>query len=489
MAIKFYVNPQDINQIETPFFYLIDNRWDDFNNKTSYKLYYKPEKQGFVSLIGDLKIMHETEADTIKIIPNIFDELPEDFGSIGQYIGYYEKLRELFPKNYMEIIQNLNDIAFLDGSKDKFERSSGFKHSLIRFSEAEKAFYEIKNMFVGNPILEDFQFNYKCKIENAEDIHSVDFNFGDNPNLPNRIVSLIGKNGTGKTQFLANLALDLSGKSKSKLKENIFFPKRPLFSKVIAVSYSVFDKFPRPKSDKSFSYKYCGLKDESGRLLSGPKIVENYEASAKSIIQQSRGQHWYDVLCKIIGEELTDYYYEEIFIKDNYEIVNNNTHKLLSSGQSFLMYVITEVIANIKKNSLILFDEPEMHLHPNAIGNLIRMLEKILTQFKSYAVIATHSPIILQEIPSRYVNVFERQGNIPMIYKLGTESFGENIDVLTENVFKTIEVEDHYKNVLKNLSKEKPYKNVLSYFDNKLSLNAKTFLLNQYSDPEKELNA
>lgn len=153
------------------------------------------------------------------------------------------------------------------------------------------------------------------------------------------------------------------------------------------------------------------------------------------------------------------------------------------------MYVITEILAHIKQNSILLFDEPEMHLHPNAIANFIRMIEDILKKFDSYAIVATHSPIILQEIPGRYVNVFEKQGNIPMVYKLGIESFGENIDVLTEQVFKTMEVNDNYKQVLKNLSENHSYKSVLSIFENKLSLSATTFLLNQYENPEKELNA
>jgi ABC-type lipoprotein export system ATPase subunit len=490
--IKFYIDPENIQEIQSPFFLLEYDSWDDYSRRTSFDLIYF-NKQRTRDKIGYVKIMHESEFKTLNIIDKVFKELSEDFCSLGQNMEYYTTLYNVLGKNkdvFEEVLKKINDIAFLNAVGDKYEHHNSFKVSLTRNSEALKAFKEAKSIIYDLPQKHNFIFTYKCDLDHTEGEHTVNFNFGDNDILPSRMISLIGKNGTGKTQFLAKFALDLSGQSKSKLKEDTFTPARPLFSKVIAVSYSAFDKFTRPQKDKSFSYKYCGLKDEDGRLLSGPKLVENYKESVGLILKQNnRHIIWFEVMKTILDEELADLFYNEIFENENYEIVNNKTSKLLSSGQSFLMYVITEVLAHIKGNSILLFDEPEMHLHPNAIASFVRMLESILQKFDSYAILATHSPIILQEIPARYVNVFERQGNVPMVYKLGIESFGENIDVLTEKVFKTMEVENNYKRVLQNLSKQHSYKIVLSIFENNLSLSAKTFLLNQYENPEKELNA
>ncbi|TDE01532.1 AAA family ATPase [Flavobacterium sandaracinum] len=488
--IKFHINPENIQEIQSPFFLLEYDSWDDYSRRTSFELIYF-NKQRKRYKIGYVKIMHESEFKTLNIIDKVFDELSEEFCSLGQDMEYYTTLYNVLGKeDFNEALNKINDVAFYNALADKFEHYSNFRVSLIRNSEAQKAFKEAKSIIYGLPQEQNFIFTYKCDLDHTDGDHTVNFNFGDSENLPNRMISLIGKNGTGKTQFLAKFALDLSGQSKSKLKDDTFTPSRPLFSKVIAVSYSAFDKFARPQKDKSFSYKYCGLKDEDGRLLSGPKLVENYKESVGLILSKSnRALTWFNVMKTILDEELADLFYTEIFENENYEIVNNKNSKLLSSGQSFLMYVITEILAHIKKNSILLFDEPEMHLHPNAIANFIRMIEYILQKFDSYAILATHSPIILQEIPGRYVNVFERQGNVPMVYKLGIESFGENIDVLTEKVFKTMEVDDNYKHVLKNLSELHSYKSVLSIFENKLSLSATTFLLNQYENPEKELNA
>lgn len=488
--IKFYLDPEDISDIQLPFCLLTYDAWDDFSRKTSFDLsFFNKDNSEFK--IGFLKIMHETEFKTRNIMPKVFEELPEDFCSLGQDLDFYYNLKECFsPKNFKIVLDKLNDAAFHDAIGEKFEFNSNFRVSLIRNSEAQKMFKEAKAIIYDLPQEKNFNFYYNFSLENDSEIQKVHFNFGDNEFLPNRIISLIGKNGTGKTQFLAKFAMDLSGQSKNRLKNETFLPSRPLFSKVIAVSYSAFDIFTRPRKDKSFSYKYCGLKDENGRLLSSPRLVEKFSGSALRISPvQKKLRLWYNTMANILGIDLADHFYDEIFENHNYEIVNYKNSKLLSSGQNILMYVFTEIIAEIKENSILLFDEPEMHLHPNAVANFIRMLEDILFRFDSYAIIATHSPIILQEIPGRYVNIFDRQGNIPMIYKLGTESFGENVDVLTEIVFKTMEVEDNFKIVLKKLSKEHSFKKVLSFFDDNLSMSASTFLLNQYENPEKELNA
>lgn len=488
--IKFYLEPENYSEIRSPFFLLTYDAWDDFSRKTSFDLTFVHD-DGNQTNIGFVKIMHETEFKTRSVMPKVFEELSEDFCSLGQDLDYYYSLRHtLSLQNFKIVLSKLNDAAFYDPIGEKFEFNSNFKVSLIRNSEAQKMFKEAKAILYNLTNKKNFNFYYNCSLENDSGTMTVHFNFGDNEYLPNRIISLIGKNGTGKTQFLAKFAMDLSGQSKSRLKDETFSPSRPLFSKVIAVSYSAFDIFTRPRKDKSFSYKYCGLKDEKGRLLSSPKLVENFKESALKIEPtQKKMNLWYKTMEVILGIGLADHFFDEIFEKGNYEIVNYKDSRLLSSGQNILMYVFTGIIAEIKTNSILLFDEPEMHLHPNAIASFIRILEDILMRFDSYAIIATHSPIILQEIPGRYVNVFDRQGTVPMIYKLGSESFGENIDVLTEKVFKTLEVEDNFKNVLKKLSKEHSFKKVMSIFDDNLSLNASTFLLNQYKNPEKELDA
>ena len=67
--------------------------------------------------------------------------------------------------------------------------------------------------------------------------------------LAGRDILARAKNGTGKTQLITSLPIDISKKNSSQ-----FTPMTPLFSKVIAVSYSVFDSFEIPKNTASFIF-------------------------------------------------------------------------------------------------------------------------------------------------------------------------------------------------------------------------------------------
>ncbi|SUC20219.1 Uncharacterised protein [Proteus mirabilis] len=73
--------------------------------------------------------------------------------------------------------------------------------------------------------------------------------------LKNRVYALIGNNGVGKTQLVSKLPCDIANDNK-----NLFSGKVPLFSKIIAVSYSIFDKFSIPENSSKINYIYCGLR-------------------------------------------------------------------------------------------------------------------------------------------------------------------------------------------------------------------------------------
>jgi predicted ATP-dependent endonuclease of OLD family len=186
------------------------------------------------------------------------------------------------------------------------------------------------------------------------------------------------------------------------------------------------------------------LKDQKG-FINQTKLAENYREAIEQIEKKYRQEDWYNILKHIIPEEILNVFYDELFTKHDYNLIIQKGKTLLSSGQNIIIYVITGIIANINNESLVIFDEPEMHLHPNAIANLIRLLHALLDKYNSFAILATHSPIILQEIPSKFVRVLERDGNIPSTRNLDIESFGENLTTLTSDVFDTVEIKGTYK--------------------------------------------
>lgn len=459
------------------YFVFSKDNWNDYwEFQTLFYLEYI-DTNGDSFQIGNIKILDKKEG--ITTLPDNFEELPDNFASLGQELSFYQKLKQYFPDTYEDVLSSINDLAFNPTILEEFEDERGLRISLTRDSEAAKNLKQAQKVINEIDYKSNFNFTYSCRLADAESDHEIDFNFDVESTLPNRIISIIGKNGTGKTQYLAKFALDLSGQQKYLKRAGSFIPHRPLFSKVIAVSYSAFDKFVRPAKNKSFSYKYLGLKDQKG-FISQNRLADNYKEAIELIERRNREEDWLEILEHIIPKDILDVFYDELFIKHDYNLMIQEGKSLLSSGQSILVYVITGIIANINDESLVIFDEPEMHLHPNAIANLIRLLHALLDEYNSFAILATHSPIILQEVPSKFVRVLEREGNITTTRNLELESFGENLSTLTADVFDTNEIKGTYKQFFKRISEDLTYDEAVRLFDDELSLNAKIFLNSFY---------
>jgi hypothetical protein len=85
------------------------------------------------------------------------------------------------------------------------------------------------------------------------------------------VVGIIGRNAVGKTRFLAQLSEDLvqlyrTSAEALEIRDKRFPGGRPLFTRVLTISYSAFDRFKRPPENSGSSYVYCGIRNESGNL-------------------------------------------------------------------------------------------------------------------------------------------------------------------------------------------------------------------------------
>lgn len=449
-----------------------DSSWNDYSIQTLFQMYYYKSK-GECYKIGKIKIMKKGE--NVTILPTRFPELDNNYCSLGVDINFYETLQKHLPNAYEQVLEDINDAATNPGIAADFENHPTFQNSLIRFSESEKAFKTAFKILNGTYSEESFEFSYSCKLPNADSPHIVDFKFNFTSHIPQHIWAIIGKNGTGKTQYLAKLALDLSGQSKRKKVEQSFRPNRPLISKVIAVSFSTFDKFSRPNSNKKFSYIYCGIKDEKG-VMSEPKFNEAFKNAVLLVKERNNFFDIEGLILKIFEKEIAHDIYRILFVSNNFDEFFDKINDILSSGQKFLLYVITNILAYIRKESLLLIDEPEMHLHPNAIAHFIRSLHDLLKKYRSFAIVSTHSPIILQEIPSTCSIVFERIGNTPYIRPLEIETFGNSISEINDQIFSNIEVESTYKEFLITSANKYSFEEINSWFDNRLGFGAQLYL-------------
>ncbi|MCI1024772.1 ATP-binding protein, partial [Pseudomonas putida] len=114
----------------------------------------------------------------------------------------------------------------------------------------------------------------------------------------------------------------------------------------------------------------------------------------------------------------------------------NDTDKLdLSSGQRLFVYMVINIVGQIKAESLIIVDEPELFLHPTFEVEFVALLKKVLAAFNSKAILATHSLAIAREIPANCMHVY-RNGQYGLeIDHPPFETFGGNMQRISSYVF------------------------------------------------------
>jgi predicted ATPase len=445
--------------------------WDDYGIKSTYTVSIYLKNTGKYSDVGEAKVI-STKSDDYDdkgylTISGTFTELPENLGFLGQSEDFYVDIKKILEARTEEILHNLNDLSILPGLRDAFESNVHFKNSLIRYSDAERA------LKLGSYIVrgEDFTDSFSFEFCNGDELHNTTCAFDFDSHLPikSRTNIIIGENGTGKTTYLADLALSMSGRRN----KGNFLDSRPPFSKIISASFSAFDTFEIPSNKKTFSYKYCGLRDKSG-FMSRKKMLEIYKSSCNKILYRNIDHVWSTVLERFIKKDKLEYIEKEFFERKIYSNIIDSS--ILSSGESILLYSFTQIIAETKNESLVLFDEPELHLHPRAISNLIPAINDMLSMLNAYSIIATHSPIILQQIPSKFVRVFDNYSGRLTTRTLELETLGESLSTITNEVFNTFESEQPYKEILKRLASRYTNDEINEMFRNKLSLNCQLYL-------------
>lgn len=456
--------------------------WNDFSLKTEFYVFFYESEDDYHS-IGTTKIITKKSNSIIEELRSLskpFYSFNNQYCTLGQSLKYYNKLKEILGKNLESFLWAMKDAAFFPDISEKFENDYSFNNSLIRYNEVERLLRTAKFSIYDYDLENLYNFKYKFQPKFAKNIGEINFRFSDKGLSSNRIYALIGKNGTGKTQFMTTLPLDISRK-----KNENFSPKSPAFSKVIAVSYSAFDSFDIPKKTSSFNYVYCGLRDNAGERITDKGLVLRFHSSRKKLEEQERISTWVELLYNFIEHDIID-----LFIIKRRGIYTfdyngfSTTRKLLSSGQSIILYIITEIVANIRYDSIILYDEPETHLHPNAISQLVNTIYDLVTEFQSYCIVATHSPLIIRDLLSKNVLVIEKEAEFFSVRKLGIETFGENLTVLTDEVFGNREIPKQYKEILRDMVENGySYDEVVTKLESDqipMSLNANIYLSSLY---------
>jgi hypothetical protein len=263
-------------------------------------------------------------------------------------------------------------------------------------------------------------------------------------------------------------------------------------SNVVSVSFSAFDAFdpisvPQDRT-KGITYHYVGLKKIGSRKgeSAAPKdptaLSREMTLSAKVCLVGARRPRLQRALRLLESDPifaaagLADMMDEA---EDDQEALEElpGVFRRLSSGHKIVLLTVTKLVETVEEKSLVLLDEPEAHLHPPLLSAFVRALSDLLTNRNGMAIIATHSPVVLQEVPRRCVLKLQRSGNALVVDPPQIETFGENVGTLTDEIFGLeVTATGFHKMLAKAAAQARSYEDALAQFDGQLGAEGRAIL-------------
>lgn len=291
---------------------------------------------------------------------------------------------------------------------------------------------------------------------------------------------LNGENGLGKTHFLAKLSEQtLENLVNNSINANSLCPF--YIENMICLSGIAFDKFPRyvdfkkkfnEDTERLLRYCYCGYttnnnmsteiipfrtvldiaarkySDNINGLIEKINIIFDYleriEFDQKLIIKIGESstrkmeepgytleksnpdklEENIKLLIEKINQEPRNDIKDIIFYKNDYKYCLTRAktgYRNLSSGQYQIIRFIFSLVLTITPNSLVIYDEPEISLHPKWQNIIIQFLMDIIEENRlgtnrklnrnATVVIATHSPLITSSFSTSKIKISSYDSN------------------------------------------------------------------------------
>lgn len=471
----FYLTPFNTRRYR-PGFHLVSDNWNDYGFYTLFNLFYLDENLNETE-IGHVKIGYKGQEEGYIQPQNPFNTLPNDYFSLGQSVKFYSKLRRLGDDVRMECLIGLKDLAYFENIYDEVIEEEVVKSSLLRQVNKKIINTQFRRIAHGGAILTEYDFKFDT--QSGDKVATFNFEVIPESLPPTNIHTIIGTNGSGKTTTLKGIIDGYLGNS---LNEE--------FSNAIFISFSIFDKNGHYESTNSGKeYYYVGVKTHDSKTKSQEDLKLEFHNSIKSILSKKR----YHYLLQMLVILNSDYNLEKFGLinilkqfldtsQDNEAVEKCSSllsegFDILSSGHQIILLSITKIVDLIVEKTLILIDEPETHLHPPLLSAFVRAISEITIAENAVAILATHSPVVLQEVPKSCVSIIRKHGAQMNITRPRFETFGENIGVLTEEVFGLEIPKTGFHMLLrKEVEKNPNYDEVLNLFNNELSIEAKSVI-------------
>ena len=415
----------------------------------------------------------------------------------------------------------------------------GYTDSRECYSEDETPSYSSENLKEAvDDRVESINYSFK---EDGIDKGKLQFIKNRMSELPMNVFAVVGGNGSGKSYKINQIIKEhLEGDNK--------------FSQILHFSLSPFDNIIHFNRESTSIEVADKGKDSYGEIIYEkvgfvsvkhppiPEVVKKAEATsltdvkeylheksrkyldsdntlkqgfeAKISIKESFSYYIQNLLFDLIASntklaqwELAIKFFEfETWVEDiknaflDRDIIKEDLEKVdkLSSGQATILLYITKLVSSINQGSLVIFDEPETFMHPPMVKAFIRAVSELVDNNKAFCLIATHSPVIIQEIP--HCNVYRLDSNHGLKninYKItNSEKQSDDTSIVTvevENIdtkklflqfFKNVSSNTFSKNATKK-STEEILKETLESKDLPKAKNTTKFMVKKSSDEEK----
>jgi predicted ATPase len=486
--------------------FLIKNDWNDwFKFETLFRVFVFDESGSRIE-IGYVKIGQFNMAEDQKSpnLPETFDELGPEFFSLGQDESYYEAIYGLKAELRTAVLKALRDVVADEDLWNRAKVESVTQSSLLREVTESTVEGQFRRLLQGGARLTPYRFVYAPPPYDDKSPTPPPLEFIVTPDFrpPSNVHVLIGRNGVGKTRMLNLMARAILGEPNSGEFTNSTVHRNSLpLANLVSVSFSAFDNFePLPDrqevatiqdiSTNRINCSYVGLKrtkadsEKSQSPKSPAELAAEFVESFKVCRKGPRAVRWRKALEALEADPIfqeagvasmaTAEDAEKIFLR-------------LSSGHKIVLLTITRLVEKVEEKTLVLLDEPEAHLHPPLLSAFVRSLSDLLINRNGVAIIATHSPVVLQEVPQCCVWKLRRSGREISIERPGMETFGENVGVLTREVFALEVTQSGFHKMLSDAAaREISFDAAVLHFNDALGAEARAILRAMFAEKSRK---
>lgn len=431
---------------------------------------------------------------------------------LGTADGYRELVQELGFDKAVSALRRMGDAVLVqlegqDEARLNLMDSDAFYVSVLR---ADGAYLALRRggRFLRADTPEAVQdaaqsFLAVAQMPNVESRYDVVFNFDDDQFDRNRVAVLIGRNGVGKTQLLRHLVLRLADEFEQEgFVGQVRLNPRPSAQRVLLFSSVMSDPYPRripPWHGIDYEYfSMTAVQDVQSDALLQALVACKRDADTQLRLQGRTVRR--STLLETILSRLG--LWEELYVpmrlprageEDSFSIraiewaggryfpyivslnesmglqfvrlvdwsrqpivLGENGPRHLSSGELAMFRFAAQAVSAIEQGSLLLFDEPETHLHPNFISDFMGILQDLLEATNSAAIIATHSAYVVREVPRERVSVLTLSAGEVEVNAPRLQTFGASIDTISQFVFNDTSIPHRFQRVLQRWVRQNP---------------------------------